>query len=173
MQPLYKSKNSRQEDNTDKNIMKQDEFFQLNDEKKDEMFNFFTNSLSKSKQKLAIAAANEYSTDELAEMRNARDWGSLIYTEDAANFYLTNRSEINDLAKELAGELCEDGIISLVRNFACYKDDKPTEKNVAIAAFSPRRGKKDCDVQSIRETLSFFAIEEIANDFQNFIYDNQ
>lgn len=83
---------------------------------------------------------------------------------------LAEAVEENCVANDLASELGEPGIVSLVRGFYGHteKDGTCYSEELISKAISGRK-TSNCDVNKIREEMTFFAVEEVANAFQNFL----
>lgn len=152
--------------------MTQDRFFnELHFDDQQVIFSKFLHSQSETFSALAEAVEEKCEVIDLAQMRSALDgWGSFIYTSDNVDFYMRHRKAINCVANDLASELGEPGIVSLVRGFYGHteKDGTCYSEELISKAISGRK-TSNCDVNKIREEMTFFAVEEVANAFQNFL----
>lgn len=84
-------------------------------------------------------------------------FSGFIYCSDTTEFYAKNRTEILDLAKEMAADLGEN-LIGLVKGFNCLKHS--TEEEIGITLY----GNKSQHDTQVANALAWFALEEICRE---------
>jgi len=117
--------------------------------------------------KLTRAVINQIGDrDSLADVARhgaAGGFCGFTYYKDTSEFYRKNREEI----KKLLGETSEnygEGLFSMVCNFACLRDLKVTENQVAAVLFGKQGESNEGDEMQIENALAWFALEEIARE---------
>jgi hypothetical protein len=91
-----------------------------------------------------------------------------IYTAETVAFTQRNRQLIQDLAKSQA-EVYGWGIIDMIKNFGCFRNDKPTEHDVATALYG---GRKTDGTDNVMNALAWYAGEEIAREYRDLLEAN-
>lgn len=84
--------------------------------------------------------------------------GFIYYTETVA-FTKRNKSNVLLLCKDMADELGEGGIISLLSNFGCLKGY--SQEDIADGLFNPKSDER----VTIYNALAWFAAEEVCRDY--------
>jgi len=117
--------------------------------------------------KLTRAVINQIgdrdSLGDVARHGAAGGFCGFTYYKDTSEFYRKNREEI----KKLLGETSEnygEGLFSMVCNFACLRDLKVTENQVAAVLFGKQGESNEGDEMQIENALAWFALEEIARE---------
>lgn len=103
------------------------------------------------------------SLEDVARYGAAGGFCGFTYYKDTSAFYRKNREEI----KKLLGETSEnygEGLFSMVCNFACLRDWKVTEDQVAAVLFGKFGEIDEGDETQIENALAWFALEEIARE---------
>ncbi len=91
-------------------------------------------------------------------------FNGFIYYTDTIKFFKTNRILIQELAENVAEDLGEDSL-SLIQTFNCLKDEKFAISEIAKVLYG--NDKKSDAAYLIMNTLSWFALEEVARSFEN------
>lgn len=133
-------------------------------------FNNFTKQYSNlsALAKAVIRQANRTAAEApeyLRNVRNASDgYCGFIYYSETSEFYAKNKAKILEALKEYADD---SGITTLevVKNFGCLKDVH--EEDIALTLYGT---KKQHDTY-VANALAWFALEEVANRFQDFEYE--
>ena len=96
-------------------------------------------------------------------------FGGFIYYTDTVKFYNRYKKQILQMAEEMAADLGEGDMLSMIQNFNClssgrYPDRKPdyTQTEIAQALFS---GKGEC-VDQIKNAMAWYAAEEVCRMFE-------
>lgn len=88
-----------------------------------------------------------------------------IYTADTTAFAKRNRAAIQEMAKDQADDF-GTGIIEMVQGFGCFRNDKPSEHEVATALYG---GKPVDGTDNVLNALAWYAGEEIAREYMDSI----
>lgn len=85
------------------------------------------------------------------------------YHSDTIRFASRHRAAIRAALADDADNLGESGAIGLVRSFACFRGDQPTEDAVAEALHRPADRDRDdiSDADSVRNALSWYALATV------------
>ena len=94
-------------------------------------------------------------------------FSGFIYYSDTIAFYRKYKTEIKQLVCLLADELGTDPV-RLVQGFNCIKDTFSYDE-VARAMYAPFND----ELTQIYNALSWFALEEVANAADNYMYENR
>lgn len=86
-------------------------------------------------------------------------WSGFTYTVDTVAFYKAHKTDILELAKQMADD-CGVDMLEMVAGFRCLKGMKLSPTEVGEALFSGRGENSD----SIRNAMAWFALEEIARE---------
>ena len=86
-------------------------------------------------------------------------FGSFIYYADTVKFAEDNKSEILNMARDMADDFGFDGPYSLIAGFNCIND--MTADSVAEAIHSPDSE----DYTYVMNSLSWFVAEEVARSY--------
>ena len=92
--------------------------------------------------------------------------GFIYYTETIA-FFRKHRKNIVALAEYLADEMGEDAV-TMVKNFRCLNGFYEYS-DIAKAMY----GNFNDEYTNIYNALSWFALEEVANEAVNYLYENE
>lgn len=109
------------------------------------------------------------------EMRNvssspcgaAGGFGGFIYYSETCTFWRRNRKIITERLNDLAFELGEN-TLQMVMSFGGIKDGDFSEDEVGRALY----GRYNSDLDWIYNTFAWFALEEVANWYSDFEYEN-
>lgn len=108
---------------------------------------------------------DDYATQQLAQVRSGNDgWNGFIYYEETEKFYNSNRQKVLNYAKELAVEFGE----SLCQMVANFNSVDASEDEIALTLYG---SKKQCNID-VANALAWFALEEVAYHFQEFLREN-
>jgi hypothetical protein len=104
--------------------------------------------------------------DELRDtLRDIRDYGAdggfsgFCYYADTVKFSEENKTDIMDVARDMADDFGLDGAYSLIAGFSCLND--MTADSVAEAIHSPDSE----DYTFVMNALAWFAAEEVARSY--------
>ncbi len=97
----------------------------------------------------------------------AAGFGGFIYYSDTVKFWRKNRQKITKYMNLLAWELGEKNALSLCQGFNGLKDYESEE--IARALY----GNYNSDLDQIYNVFAWFALEEVANRFADFEYENR
>lgn len=98
-------------------------------------------------------------------------WPGFTYYHDTVEFFLNNKKEIIELAKEMADDLGEN-VIEMIGGFNClkyydYKTNKWIEPEGQDAIGKTIYGRKNDTDEMVANALAWFALEEVAR----YLYD--
>ena len=94
-------------------------------------------------------------------------FGGFIYYTDTIAFFRKHRKNIVALAEYLADEMGEDAV-TMVKNFRCLNGFYEYS-DIAKAMY----GNFNDEHTEIYNALSWFALEEVANEAVNYLYENE
>lgn len=105
----------------------------------------------------------------LDSCRNANDgYTGFCYPSQTCNFWNENKSAIIENMQELADDLGED-LITMIKGFCNFKNDESiTYDAIGKALYAPF---DENESGYIYDTFSKYALEEVANRFQNWWYE--
>ena len=105
----------------------------------------------------------------LDSCRNANDgYTGFCYPYQTSKFWNENKSAIMENMHELADDLGED-LITMIKGFGNFKDDKSvTYDAIGKALYAPFN---EGESRYIYDTFAKYALEEVANRFQDWWYD--
>lgn len=105
----------------------------------------------------------------LDSCRNANDgYTGFCYFSETSKFWNENKSVIIENMHELADDLGED-LITMIKGFSIFKDDEDiTYDAIGKALYAPFDEYKS---RYIYDTFAKYALEEVANRFQDWWYD--
>ena len=105
----------------------------------------------------------------LNTVRNGNDgYGGFIYYTETSKFWNDNKAIIMENMHELADDLGED-LITMVKGFGNFKNDESvTYDAIGKALYGPYDEE---DNRYIYDTFAKYALEEVANRFQDWWYD--
>lgn len=105
----------------------------------------------------------------LDSCRNANDgYTGFCYPYQTSKFWNENKSAIMENMHELADDLGED-LITMIKGFGNFKDDKSvTYDAIGKALYAPFN---EGESRNIYDTFAKYALEEVANRFQDWWYD--
>ena len=116
-----------------------------------------------------LGGVDSYNIEQLDNVRNGSDgYGGFIYYNETANFWKDNKDCIKENMHELADDLGED-LITMIKGFGNFKDDKAvTYDAIGKALYAPfdENGSR-----YIYDTFAKYALEEVANRFQDWWYE--
>ena len=98
----------------------------------------------------------------------ASGFGGFIYYYETVEFWRRNRKVITEQLNELAFSLGEN-VMSMVMSFGGIKDGDFTEDEVGRALY----GRYDDELQQIYNVFAWYALEEVANWYSDFEYENR
>lgn len=87
----------------------------------------------------------------------------LTYYVDTCRFYAVNRDSILAYARELAADIGEGDLMTLIAGFNCLKDS--TESEIGLTLYGT---KKQHDTQ-VANALAWFALEEVSRRYVDMI----
>ena len=94
-------------------------------------------------------------------------FSGFIYYADTIAFFRKHRKNIVALAEYLADEMGEDAV-TMVKNFRCLNGFYEYS-DIAKAMY----GNFNDEYTTIYNALSWFALEEVANEAVNYLYENE
>ena len=97
---------------------------------------------------------------EIAEHSAEAGWHGFTYYTDTLAFFSDNRREIRKLLTETADDLGED-MMTIVAGFGCLKSSDFSADEIAEAIYTDEETENGT---TIRNALSWFALEEIARE---------
>lgn len=97
----------------------------------------------------------------------AGGFSGFIYYSETSNFWRRNREIITERLKDLAFELGEN-VLQMVMSFGGIKDGDFSEDEVGRALY----GRYNSDLDFIYNVFAWFALEEVANRYSDFEYEN-
>lgn len=105
----------------------------------------------------------------LDSCRNANDgYTGFCYFSETSKFWNENKSVIIENMHELADDLGED-LITMIKGFNIFKDDEDiTYDAIGKALYAPF---DEYESFYIYDTFAKYALEEVANRFQDWWYD--
>lgn len=98
----------------------------------------------------------------------AGGFGGFIYYYETVEFWRRNRKVITEQLNELAFSLGEN-VMSMVMSFGGIKDCDFSEDEVGRALY----GRYDDELQQIYNVFAWYALEEVANWYSDFEYENR
>ena len=116
-----------------------------------------------------LGAVDSYNTAHLDNVRNGSDgYGGFIYYNETAKFWKDNKDCIKENMHELAEDLGED-LITMIKGFGNFKDDESVTYDViGKALYAPF---DENESRYIYDTFAKYALEEVANRFQDWWYE--
>lgn len=105
----------------------------------------------------------------LNTMRNGNDgYTGFIYYTETSKFWNDNKEVIMENMHEMADDLGED-LIKMIKGFGGFKDDDSvTYDAIGKALYGPYDEEEN---RCIYDTFAKYALEEVANSFQNWWYE--
>lgn len=105
----------------------------------------------------------------LDTVRNGSDgYSGFVYYTETCKFWNKNKDCILQNMHELADDLGED-LIKMIKGFGNFKDDESvTYDAIGKALYGPYDEEEN---RYIYDTFAKYALEEVANTFQNWWYD--
>lgn len=91
------------------------------------------------------------------------------YNKDTEAFAKRHRKDIAAMASEQASDFGM-GVIEMVRNFGCFRNDPPTDEEIGSALYA---GKNLEDGQNVLNALAWYAGEEVARAYSDMIEANR
>lgn len=118
-----------------------------------------------------LGGVDEYTLDELNTITNGSDGytGFIWYTE-TCEFYRRNAETIKANMHELADDL-DEGLIEMVSGFGSVKGNYSYDE-IGSALYGPFHYDMYETNMYLYDTFAKYALEEVANRFQNFVYEN-
>ena len=98
----------------------------------------------------------------------AGGFGGFIYYSETVAFWRRNRKIITERLNDLAFELGEN-TFQMVMSFGGVKDGDFSEDEIGRALY----GNYNSDLDLIYNVLAWFALEEVANWYSDFEYENR
>lgn len=98
----------------------------------------------------------------------AGGFGGFIYYSETVAFWRQNRKIITERLNDLAFELGEN-TLQMVMSFGGIKDGDFSEDEVGRALY----GRYNSDLDQIYNVFAWFALEEVANWYSDFEYENR
>lgn len=117
-----------------------------------------------------LGGVDEYTIlNSLDSCRNANDgYTGFCYPSQTCKFWNENKSAIIENMQELADDLGED-LITMIKGFCNFKNDESiTYDAIGKALYAPF---DENESGYIYDTFSKYALEEVANRFQNWWYE--
>lgn len=109
--------------------------------------------------------------DELNSVRNGSDgYTGFIWYTDTCEFYHKNADIIKANMYELADDLGQ-GLIELVADFNSVKGNYSYDE-IGRAIYGPFKYEMYESNMYLYDIFAKYALEEVANSFQNFVYEN-
>jgi len=98
----------------------------------------------------------------------AGGFGGFIYYSETVEFWRRNRKIITERLNDLAFELGEN-TLQMVMSFGSVKDGDFSEDEIGRALY----GRYNSDLEWIYNVFAWFALEEVANWYSDFEYENR
>ena len=116
--------------------------------------------------RLTRAILRRLNRDELTDVaKHGADagWSGFTYYSETCAFFKAHKADILEMAKQMADDIGDGGMIQLVRGFRCLGNNgKPdySEDEIAESIYSGRGESSDV----IRNAMAWFALEEVARE---------
>lgn len=118
-----------------------------------------------------LGGVDEDTLDKLNTITNGNGgYTGFIWYTDTCEFYRRNADTIKANMYELADDLGE-GLIEMVAEFGSVKG-KYSYDEIGYALYAPFHHEMYDSNMYLYDTFAKYALEEVANRFQNFVYEN-
>ena len=117
--------------------------------------------------KLTAAILAHLDADQLQEVANSSasaGWSGFCYYSETIPFWEAHKADILALARDLADDL-GDGLLEMIAGFNCLEGEYSVDE-VGRAIYSP---EDDSELQTVRNAMAWFALEEVAREVSDLI----